>query len=666
MTMKGFLKLTVFLSIVFALCFAMGICVQALDSGTCGENLTWTLDDNGTLTISGSGAMENYAYYNDSEAPWYSLRRSVLTVTISEGVTSIGNSAFRGCSSLTSITIPGSVTTIGDSAFYNCSSLTSVTIPDSVTSIGDFTFVDCKSLSSVYIEDLSAWCNIQFEGVASNPLWNAGNLYLNKKQVTDLKIPDDVTSIENYAFSYCSSLTSITIPDSVTSIGNEAFLSCSSLASVTIPDSVTSIGKAAFEDCGSLISVTIPSSVTIIGNKAFSDCSRLSSVTISGGITTIESSTFSYCSSLASITIPDSVTSIGMSAFSGCISLSSVTIPGSVTSIGGDAFYKCSSLSNVYIEDLSAWCNIFFGDLNANPLSVNSSGASLYLNNSLVEELIIPKDVININANTFYNCDSIKSVEFHDKVKYIFGSAFYDCGNLTDVYFGKGLSSIVTNAFYGCDNVENVYYAGSEKEWAGVVIGGGNDCISNANVTFGTVNVRIYTFVTNGGSEVSDIEGEITEAPVTMREGYDFLGWYTNEGCNGDEVTFPYSGAETVLYAKWWKTGEEIRGIEYEITSLSVKDNVEYEPLDKIPAASFIAEVTVKNLSSEKTDTIIIAAYDENDALLGIYYMYATMDIGESVTFGTSVLNNGNVKKVKAFVRPDLKRLTPLAEAKEF
>lgn len=208
------------------------------DSGKCGDNLTWTLYNDGEIRIDGTGAMYNYGY---SRAPWIAYEDEIMTVIIGNGVTTIGDFAFDGCYSLTSIEIPDSVTTIGDVAFQGCESLTSVTIPDSVTTIGE------------------------------------------------------------YAFAYCSSLTSVTIPDSVTTIGNNTFFACSSLTSVTIPDSVTTIGEYAFWCCDSLTSVTIGNSVTTIGSSAFY-----------------------YCDSLASVTIPDSVTTIGYDAFSGCDSLTDV------------------------------------------------------------------------------------------------------------------------------------------------------------------------------------------------------------------------------------------------------------------------------------------------------------------------------------------------------
>ena len=208
--------------------------------------------------------MKNYDY-DSNQSPVYN-NSDVKKIVIEDGVTSIGDYAFRGCSSLTSITLPDSVTSIGDCAFVFCVGLSSITLPDSVTSIGDSAFKNCSSLTSI-------------------------------------TIPDRVTSIEPYAFDNCSSLTSITIPNSVTSIGASAFYNCRSLTSITIPDRVTSIESRAFTGCSSLTSITIPDSVTSIGYA-----------------------TFAGCSSLTSITIPDSVTSIGESAFSNCSSLQTISL----------------------------------------------------------------------------------------------------------------------------------------------------------------------------------------------------------------------------------------------------------------------------------------------------------------------------------------------------
>ena len=343
-------------------------------SGNCGaygDNLTWKLDSEGTLTISGMGEMEDRKYITD--APWSPYEYDIVSVVIEDGVTSIGNEAFDRCVSLTSITIPDSVTTIGDEAFYYCKSLTSIILPDGVTSIGDRAFYWCDSLTSITIPDSvtsigdSAFSccysltdiNVNSknkyyaseDGVLFNKDKSVLILYPKGKTVKEYSILDSVTTIGNDAFFNCLSLTSIIITDSVTTIGDNAFSYCYGLTSVTISDSVTTIGDYAFSDCESLTSITIPNSVTTIGKNVFSYCIGLTSITIPDSVTTIGYGAFSGCLSLTSITIPDSVTTIGYGAFSDCYDLTSITIPDSVTTIGSDAFSYCIGLTSITIPD---------------------------------------------------------------------------------------------------------------------------------------------------------------------------------------------------------------------------------------------------------------------------------------------------------------------------
>ena len=354
------------------------------------------------------------------------------------------------------------LTSIGQYAFKGCSSLTSMTIPDSVTSIGQQAFQSCSSLESIHITDLTAWMNIKFSSSYANPLSNGAKLYLNGSLVTDLVIPDSVTSIGSSAFYSCSSLESVTIPDSVTSIGSSAFYSCSSLESVTIPDSVTSIGGAAFSGCSSLESVTIPDSVTSIGGSAFYGCSSLTSVTIPDSVTSIGGAAFSGCSSLESVTIPDSVTSIGGSAFSGCSSLESVTIPDSVTSIGYYAFEGCSSLTSVTIPDgvttigESAFNGCSSLTSVAIPDSVTTIGESAFSGCSSLTSVTIPDSVTSISYQAFSGCSSLESVTIPDSVTYIGGEAFSGCSSLESVTIPDSVTSIGGSAFSGCSSLESV------------------------------------------------------------------------------------------------------------------------------------------------------------------------------------------------------------------
>ena len=309
---------------------------DVVKSGTTGECI-WTLYSDGVLTIRGNGSMRDYSgdYYNYN--PWDPWGTSITEVIIENGVTGIGEFAFRNCTSLTSVTIGNSVIVIGKDAFSNCTSLTSINIPDSVTYIGFSAFEGCTSLTSINIPD--------------NVRYIEDSAFEKCTSLTSVNIPDSVTEIEYCTFSDCFSLTSVTIGNGVTYIHQSAFENCTSLTSVTIPDSVTRIGIYAFRNCTSLESVAIGNGVTIIDWSTFENCKSLTSVTIPNSVTSIGSSAFEYCTSLASITIPDSVTSIGYEAFKGCTSLASIAIPDSVTSIGEEAFWNCISLTSVNIPD---------------------------------------------------------------------------------------------------------------------------------------------------------------------------------------------------------------------------------------------------------------------------------------------------------------------------
>ena len=425
-------------------------------------------------------------------------------------VTGIGNYAFFNYTRLTSITIPSSVTSIGGDAFSYCKSLTSITIPDGVTSIGGGAFSYCTSLASVYITDIAQWCGIEFGSYDSNPLSYAHNLYLNGELVTDLVIPDSVTSIGDYVFYGCKNLTSITIPDSVTSIGDGAFGGCASLSDITIPDSVTSIGDSVFSGCTSLTSITIPfvgaedggindhfgyifgagsysdnknyvptslKTVKITGGScigwgAFYDCTSLTSLTLPDNVTSIDFYAFSGCTSLTSITIPDSVTHIDFEAFSDCTSLTNITIGNGVTSIGEDAFYNTG-----YYNNASNWENgVFYIGKYLIDAETSISGSHA-----------VKAGTKLIANHAFSNCDSIENITIPNGVTSIGEDAFSDCANLTSITIGIDVTSIGDGAF------NNTRYYNDASNWENGVLYIGKYLIKTKSFITGPYTVKAGT-----------------------------------------------------------------------------------------------------------------------------------------------------------------------------
>ena len=341
------------------------------------------------------------------------------------------------------------VTSIGDSAFDSCKSLTSVSIPDSVEQIGMNPFAACFKLKTISVSPEHLYF-ATIDGVLFRKADKALISYPAGISSSTYTIPQGITAIGDSAFYSCDSLTSVSIPDSVTSIGDSAFYSCDFLTSVSIPDSVTSIGDSAFYYCKSLTSVSIPDSVTAIGDSAFAGCYSLTSITIPDFVTQIGVNPFVFCSSLKSIsvspdhpyfaviddvlfrkadktlisypegkvsstyTIPQGIISIGDGAFFDNSSLKSITIPDSVTSIGDFAFYSCSSLTSVSIPD-----------------SVTSIGDSAFSSCDSLTSVSIPDSVTSIGDCAFYSCYYLRSVSIPDSVTSISDSAFYYCVILT-------------------------------------------------------------------------------------------------------------------------------------------------------------------------------------------------------------------------------------------
>lgn len=314
----------------------------------------------------------------------------LMSVTIPNSVTLIGESAFDDCRSLSSIAIPNSVTEIGNNAFWGCFGLKSVTIPGSVISMGESAFANCLFLASVTLSE--------------NITVIKKKAFSNCAVLSTIVIPNGVTMIEELAFEGCDGLASITIPASVTEIGEGAFVFCRGLTSLTISEGVGLIREQAFNSCVGLTSVTIPGSVTSIGVGAFSGCSHLSSVVISDGVTDIAGTAFALCGNLTSITLPASITSIAESAFSSCIGLNSIEVSSdskSYSSSDGVLFNKTQTSLIIYPA----------GKRNHSytvPDGVTAIGDNAFSDCAYLASVTISGNVTTIGADAFSNCLDIK------------------------------------------------------------------------------------------------------------------------------------------------------------------------------------------------------------------------------------------------------------------
>ena len=400
---------------------------------------------------------------------------SLTSVTIPDSVITIDTGAFQECTNLTSVIIGNSVTTIGDSVFFKCTSLTSVTIPDSVITIGLEAFFNCTNLTSVIIGNSVTTIGYQTFAVCSS--------------LTSVTIPDSVITIDTGAFQECTNLTSVIIGNSVTTIGDSVFFKCTSLTSVTIPDSVITIGLEAFAFCASSTSIIIGNSVTTIGERAFGECRSLIFIAIPDSLTSINNGLFLNCTSLTSVTIPDSVITIGIEAFFNCTNLTSVIIGNSVTTIGYQTFAVCSSLTSVTIPDsvITIDTGAFQECTNLTSViignSVTTIGYQTFAICSSLTSVTIPDSVITIDTGAFQECTNLTSVIIGNSVTTIGYQTFAVCSSLTSVTIPDSVITIGEFAFYECSSLTSVYFNASGNYYLPAMNIGS---FGNNTVNFGT------------------------------------------------------------------------------------------------------------------------------------------------------------------------------------
>ncbi len=456
-------------------------------TGKCGDNVYWDYNSTtGELLINGTGNMWNYSSF---ETPFY--YSSIKRVVIESGVTSIGSWIFSVCTSLSSITIPNTVTNIAEGAFFFCTNLTSITIPYSVKTIGLGAFLNCESLEFITVDANNAYYSSDNYGVLFDKEKTCLIQYPIGKTSVSYIVPNGITTINYYAFQYCTNLERVIISDGVTIIDGYTFYGCTNLKSVTIPNSVTVIQDCAFRDCSSLKSITIPSSVEYIGRSILLGCKSLESIMVDAenmfyssdkdgvlydkdktcliqypvgntktsyivpsGTTSIGSGAFSQCTAIKELIISEGVEIIGDLSFEFCTSLTNITIPKSVTSIGSHAFHYCINLKNATI-----------------PSGIKSINDWAFAKCESLTNIIIPNGVTSIGERAFDSCRSFTNIVIPNSVKTIGEGAFYGCTNLISVTIPNSVTAIDDFAFYWCLELSEVNYTGNETQWNKISFG---------------------------------------------------------------------------------------------------------------------------------------------------------------------------------------------------
>lgn len=519
-------------------------------SGSCGENLTWTKYEDGRLIIAGTGAMNDYL----EGGPW---KKDIVSVEISQGVTSIGDNAFQDCKKLTSIIIPESVQSLGANSLSGCDQLTSAGPIGSQCdyefgwseSIPSRAFEGCEGLKTIILpEQVSTFGDYAFSGCSSleeitipSSVVNIGKYaFYNCKQIKDIVIPYGNTNIYNGTFSGCSSLEHIILPESVMDIGDSAFDGCKSLTEISIPDIVVGIGNYAFRGCSSLQSIVLPSALQKIGNYSFYRCENLINVEIPGGVTHIGEYAFSNCTQLEKITILNGVKTIGIHAFENCSALSKIVIPESVTGIGDNAFYKCTSLTSA--GPIGSGCDYEFGWQKKIP-----GYAFSYCSN--LSKVIIPDSITEMGMVVFRGCPNLTSAgPIGSGCDYEFGwkeaipsYAFQSCSGLTSVTLPDGITSIGSYAFSGCNSMQEIYIPDSVNSM-GVEAFYGCSSLTSIKIPVGVSNIARDAFF-NCTSLIS----------IELPDGLTTIEMNAFYNCNNlRSVTIPASLEAIDLDAFWY------------------------------------------------------------------------------------------------------------------
>ena len=443
------------------------------NSGSCGSKLTWRFDpETGTLTIEGSGYMDDYEDLTD--VPWHPFRSAITDISLPQGLIWIGDWAFADCTELTDLTISDHVEGIGYSAFKGCTGLTELVLPNCVRDVSEDAFAYCSGLHSIVLSDHITYL-LGFSNCTG---------------LQEITIPGTVDTIGYKAFHGCTGLTKVTVMEGVEEISYSTFGDCTSLTSVSLPDSLTFI--CGFNGCTGLTSVSIPQNVTQIGNAAFRNCTGLTEVTIPDSVHTITGNAFQGCTGLKEVTIPESVSNVYEYAFSNCRKLRSLTFLNPLCIIDSDCL-EGSGAVTVYgytdstAESFAAACGYAFVSLgtidftghcgddliwtyvpNTGVLSIEGTGdmwnfwsedetfleIPWHAVSDQITELRLGEGMTSIGEHAFMDCPQLTSVTVPSTVTRIGDRAFAYCSNLTSAELPEGL--IYCSGFAYCDKLSEV------------------------------------------------------------------------------------------------------------------------------------------------------------------------------------------------------------------
>ena len=400
----------------------------------------WTLTEDGTMRVYGSGSMKNYT--SKTAMPWYAYADQITQLVVEDGVTAIGNYAFYGMPALESAQIAETVTAIGDYAFKNCSELVSANLPTGLSSLGDSAFYACSSLEAVEIPaSLYTIKPYAFKNCTSliDVTFHEGNLmkisdgaFYGCSRLTMVEFPACLDIIDVYSFKGCSRLKSITIPAGDLTQIREAVFYGTAIPSITIPEGVTSIKPYAFKNCTKLTGVSLPSTLTSVG---FYACTALKTVELPDAVTTIGNYAFRKCAALESVRFSESLQNIGESSFYGCESLAALNIPDSVTTIQGYAFKACTGLTSAALGT-----------------GLKTLGESAFHTCTALPEIVIPGNVTSVGAYCFSGSTALASITFEGSAPAIGSGAF---------------NKIVATAYYPADDA--TWIASVRQNYGGTI-----------------------------------------------------------------------------------------------------------------------------------------------------------------------------------------------------